>query len=150
MAKKKSKDRSGDVLAQIQAIQSLYDRTLDKTYNTLGISNEQFNVLNILASSETGLALNQIQLLLSNQTSNTTRLVDKLQSKKLLIKKSNPTDKRRLLITITEQGKEVHGSAIELVKPLNKKIKKGLNSVGGKVLLSELKSLRKVLKAIDL
>ena len=150
MAKKKSKDRSGDVLSEIQAIQSLYERILDKTYSSLGISNEQFNVLDILATSETGLALNQIQLLLANQTSNTTRLVDKLQSKKLLIKKNNPTDKRRLLITITPQGKEVWSSAIELVTPLNKKFKKGFNSKASKVLLTELKSFRKLLKALDL
>ena len=63
MAKKKSKDRSRDVFSEIQTIQSLYERILDKTYSSLGISNEQFNVLDILASSETGLALNQIQLL---------------------------------------------------------------------------------------
>ncbi|HAW51278.1 MAG TPA: hypothetical protein DCX54_02955 [Flavobacteriales bacterium] len=150
MAKKKSKDRSGDILVEIQSIQSLYERLLDKTYSSLGISNEQYNVLDILASSDEGMALHQIQVLLSNQTSNTTRLVDKLQSKKLLVKKSNPADKRRLLITITPQGKEVWGSAVKLVTPLNKKIKKGVNSGGSKVLLAELKSLRKVLKAMDL
>ena len=149
MAKKKSKDRSSDVLSEIQAIQSLYERILDKTYSSLGVSNEQFNVLDILASSETGLALNQIQLLLSNQTSNTTRLVDKLQSKKLLVKKSNPADKRRLLITITAQGLEVRSKALELVSPLNKKFKKGLNSNGSKAILSQLKSIRKLLKTID-
>ena len=149
MAKKKSKDRSRDVLSEIQTIQSLYERILDKTYSSLGISNEQFNVLDILASSETGLALNQIQLLLSNQTSNTTRLVDKLRSKKLLVKKSNPADKRRLLITITTQGLEARSAAIELLRPLNKKFKKGLNSNGSKGILIQLKSIRKFLKTID-
>lgn len=149
MAKKKSKDRSRDVFSEIQTIQSLYERILDKTYSSLGISNEQFNVLDILASSETGLALNQIQLLLSNQTSNTTRLVDKLRSKKLLVKKSNPADKRRLLITITTQGLEARSAAIELLRPLNKKFKKGLNSNGSKGILIQLKSIRKFLKTID-
>lgn len=149
MAKKKSKDRSRDVLSEIQTIQSLYERILDKTYSSIGISNEQFNVLDILASSETGLALNQIQLLLSNQTSNTTRLVDKLRSKKLLVKKSNPADKRRLLITITTQGLEARSAAIELLRPLNKKFKKGLNSNGSKGILIQLKSIRKFLKTID-
>jgi DNA-binding MarR family transcriptional regulator len=149
MAKKKSKDRSWDVLSEIQAIQSLYDKIVDKSYSSLGISNEQFNVLDILASSDKGLALNQIQVLLSNQTSNTTRLVDKLQSKKLLVKKSNPTDKRRLLITITAEGGKVWSAAKELVTPLKKKFKKGLNSNGSKALLTQLKSIRKLLSAID-
>jgi len=148
MAKKKPKDRSGDVMSEIQAIHYYYEKVLDRKYASLGISNEQFNVLNIIAGSDTGLALNQIQLNLPNQTSNTTRLVDKLQSKKLLIKKSNPADKRRLLITITPSGKEVWSNAKEMVKPLNKKVKKGLNSGSSKSLLVELKSLRKLLHGI--
>ena len=148
MAKKKSKNRSGDVISEIQAIHYFYEKVLDKTYGSLGISNEQFKVLDILRDSEEGLALNQIQLRLPNQTSNTTRLVDKLHSKKLLLKKNNPTDKRRLLITITAQGKDVWNEAKDLVKPLNRKFKKGLSSNGSKSLLAELKSLRKLFQSI--
>ena len=147
MAKKKNKDRSDDVISEIQAFHFYYERVFDRAYSSLGISNEQHRILAILKDSENGLALNKIQALLPNQTTNTTRLVDKLQGKKFLVKKNNPTDKRQLIISITPLGIEVCNLAEELILPITKKIKKGINSTADKTLLSDLKALKKILKS---
>ena len=147
MAKKKNKDRSADIINEIQAFHFYYERVFDRAYSSLGISNEQHTILDILKDAENGLALNKIQALLPNQTTNTTRLVNKLHGKKFLVKKSNPVDKRQLLISITPLGIEVCNLAEELILPINKKIKKGINSAADKSLLADLKALKKLLKS---
>ena len=149
MAKKKAKDRSGDLISEIQNIHFLYERAYDKFYASLDISNEQINVLEILENApDEGIALNQIQRLLPNQTSNTTRLVNKLHAKKFLSKKSNPQDKRRLMIAISTDGRTILNNARDQIKPVKKKLKKNLNTVSSKSLISELKTIRKSVQSV--
>ncbi|MEQ8323735.1 MAG: hypothetical protein RIC15_01250 [Vicingaceae bacterium] len=148
MAKKnKKKDHSAEIIGEIQAIHFHYERAFDQLYADLGISNEQYNVLDILNDNEAGgMALNEIQVMLPNQTSNTTRLVNKLQLKKLLVKKADPNDQRKLMIQITPEGKSVLEKAKVLSIPINKALKKASSSVSSKTLKQELKGLRKAIE----
>ena len=147
MAKgKKKKDRSASIINEIQQIHFMYERAFDQLYGDLGISNEQFNVLDILSDNGDGMALNEVQSMLPNQTSNTTRLVNKLQTKKLLLKKADPQDNRKLMIRITDQGQQVLSQAREKSKPIQKSLKKASSTVSAKELQVQLKGMRKALE----
>ncbi|MCL9807096.1 MarR family transcriptional regulator [Flavobacterium amniphilum] len=69
------------------------------------LSGEQYNVLRILRGQK-GKPANMacIQERMLAKTSNTTRLVDKLLNKELVIRKVCPDNRRKMEITITDKG----------------------------------------------
>ncbi|SEP63744.1 MarR family winged helix-turn-helix transcriptional regulator [Flavobacterium urocaniciphilum] len=72
------------------------------------LSGEQYNVLRILRGQKGKPAnMSIIQERMISKNSNTTRLVDKLLLKELVIRNICPTNKRKMEITITEKGLEV-------------------------------------------
>ena len=72
------------------------------------LSGEQYNVLRILRGQKGKPAnMSVIQERMISKNSNTTRLVDKLLLKELVIRNICPTNKRKMEITITEKGLEV-------------------------------------------
>ncbi|WP_136666943.1 MarR family winged helix-turn-helix transcriptional regulator [Flavobacterium sp. H122] len=72
------------------------------------ISGEQYNVLRILRGQK-GKPANMacIQERMLAKTSNTTRLVDKLLVKDLVVRKVCPENRRKMEITITEKGLKI-------------------------------------------
>lgn len=78
------------------------------------LSGEQYNVLRILRGQKGKPAnMSVIQERMISKNSNTTRLVDKLVIKELVIRKVCPSNKRKMEITITEKGKEI----LEILDP---------------------------------
>jgi len=110
-----------------------------KTYD---ISIQQFNVLRILKGQKGKPAhLSTIQERMVNKMSNTTRLVDKLIHKgyvKRMICKSN---RRKVEITITEQGKTFLDSVSPIMENFEKKATKNLSD-------SELNQLNELLNKL--
>jgi len=78
------------------------NKSILKNYN---ISPEQYNVLRILRGQypepSTVMLLNERML---DKMSNVSRIVEKLRTKHLLIRKECPHDRRQVDITITEEG----------------------------------------------
>lgn len=69
------------------------------------LSSEQYNVLRILRGQKGQPAnMSCIQERMVARTSNTTRLVDKLLAKDLVIRKICPVNRRKMEITITQKG----------------------------------------------
>lgn len=70
-----------------------------------GISIEQFNVLRILRGQK-GKPLNMqdIQERMVTKNSNTTRLIDKLLLKEMVVRNTCPNNRRKIEIQITENG----------------------------------------------
>ena len=79
------------------------------------LSIEQFNVLRILRGTN-GVPANMgmIQQRMIAKTSNTTRLVDKLLAKELVIRKICPDNRRKMEVSITEKGVGL----LDIVDPL--------------------------------
>ncbi len=72
------------------------------------LSPEQFNVLRILRGQKGKPAnMSMIQERMIAKTSNTTRLVDKLLLKELVLREVCPNNRRKMEITITEKGLEL-------------------------------------------
>jgi DNA-binding MarR family transcriptional regulator len=117
----------------------LGDRFLDilKPYD---LSSEQYNVLRILRGQK-GKAANMscIQDRMIARTSNTTRLVDKLLVKELVIRKICPENRRKMEITITEKG-------LKLLEELDPKVIEHENSFAEKLSVQELQHLNELLE----
>lgn len=69
------------------------------------ITPQQYNVLRILRGhSHAPMKVNEISERMLDKTSNTSRLVDKLLAKELLVRKVCPSDRRAVDVIITEKG----------------------------------------------
>jgi DNA-binding MarR family transcriptional regulator len=98
-----------------------------------GLSTEQYKVLRILRGQYPNWILSgDLQSLMLRTMSNSTRLVDKLVEKDLVIRKKNPEDKRQITVSITNSG-------LDLLKDIIKSDKESLVQLND--LLDELRDL---------
>lgn len=106
------------------------------------LSIEQFNVLRILRGQNNNpLNLQDIQKRMVNKMSNTTRLVDKLLNKKLVIRKVCSVNRRKVDISITTIGLDIltqldpiiDHTEEQLTATLNKEELKQLNNLLSKL-----------------
>ncbi len=92
------------------------------------ISIQQFNVLRILKGQKGKPAnLSTIQDRMVSKMSNTTRLVDKLIKKDLVKRVLCPTNRRKVEITITENGKKFLEKVSPVMNIFEKKITSSLS-----------------------
>ena len=108
------------------------------------ISLQQFNVLRILRGRKGKPAnLQTVQKRMIHKMSNTTRLVDKLIIKKLVVRKTCKENRRKIEITITDQG-------LDVLSNLDTKIQKTEATILKQLSLEEQKTLRNLINKITL
>ena len=155
MAKKKKKDKKAknkkevkfNLIESIQAVHFMYERKLDHTFSKFELSNEQFRILQILNEAPPeGLALKDIRESLPNQTSNATRLVEKLNAKNLLSKKNSRADKRSLKISLTPAGTETLTLAQNEISEVENQMKNVVKSKDEKTISAALLEISNALK----
>ena len=104
------------------------------------LSSEQYNVLRILRGQKGKPAnMSVIQERMISKNSNTTRLVDKLIIKELVIRKICPSNKRKMEITITDKG-------LEILKKLDPIVIEHENSLAQNLTIEELILLNNLLE----
>ncbi len=118
-----------EVIKSSRPIEDQYHRTfLNIVYsgiwleqNTLdplkqrGLSHPQYNVLRIVKGYKEPMTVASIQQRMLYQTSNVTRIIDKLVEKGLLVKESSNEDRRVVLVNITPEGLEKLTELHELI-----------------------------------
>lgn len=129
-------------LLNIMYTQNLLSERFNEILKPFDLSTEQFNVLRILRGQK-GNAVNMctIQERMIAKTSNTTRLVDKLLLKDLVIRQICPENRRKMEITITEKGLELLDKLDPQVELHDKTITKNLTT-------KELELLNELLEKI--
>ncbi len=91
-------------------------------FKSYGISMQQYNVLRILrGSNPTAMNLNDITSRMLDKMSNATRLVEKLRVKELISRDINPSNRREVLINITENG-------LQLLSKIDEEISQVMNT----------------------
>lgn len=81
------------------------NETITNTFKPYGVSLQQFNVLRILRGQNGKPAnLSTLNERMVTKMSNTTRLVDKLLSKGYVHRKICPSNRRKIEITLTDEG----------------------------------------------
>lgn len=106
------------------------------------LSSEQYNVLRILRGQK-GIAVNMsdIQERMLTKNSNTTRLIDKLITKEMVVRNVCPENRRKMEITITEKGLDILTQLDPIVENHDKIITKNLTT-------EELETLNKLLEKL--
>ena len=109
-----------------------------------GISNQQYNVLRILrGAGEEGLPTLEIADRLIEQAPGITRLLDRLEKKKLIRRRRRPLDRRQVLCRITPAGMEL---LARLDEPVTKFGREALNMLSEKELRALVGILDRVRK----
>ena len=91
-----------------------------------------------LLSQRDGRTMTELSRLLFTENSSMTRLVDRMEKAGLVQRRTDPQDRRTLIISITEAGRKQSVAAKKFVKGLNEEIKTSLST-------EELEIFKKVL-----
>ena len=115
-------------LLNVMYTQNVIADQFNELLKPFDLSAEQFNVLRILRGQK-GNAVNMctIQERMIAKTSNTTRLVDKLLLKELVLREICPQNRRKMEITITPKGMELLKQLDPLVETHEKKFGNNLS-----------------------
>ena len=125
-------------LLNVMYTQNIISEKFNEILKPFDLSPEQFNVLRILRGQKGKPAnMSMIQERMIAKTSNTTRLVDKLLLKELVLREVCPINRRKMEITITEKGLELLLQLDPLVEAHERAFSKNL-SVEELELLNEL------------
>ena len=123
---------------------SKVEEHIGEVLKTFDISLQQFNVLRILRGRKGKPAnLQTVQKRMIHKMSNTTRLVDKLIIKKLVVRKTCKENRRKIEITITDRG-------LDVLSNLDTKIQKTEATILKQLSLEEQKTLRNLINKITL
>jgi DNA-binding MarR family transcriptional regulator len=123
---------------------SKVEEHIGEVLKTFDISLQQFNVLRILRGRKGKPAnLQTVQKRMIHKMSNTTRLVDKLIIKKLVVRKTCKENRRKIEITITDLG-------LDVLSNLDTKIQKTEAIILKQLSLEEQKTLRNLINKITL
>lgn len=113
---------------------------MKKLIASTGITTQQYNILRILQGSAKPLTILQIRERMLDKMSDTSRLVDRLIQKELVVKKVNKLDKRLVDIYISAKGKrflssleKIAESIDDIARNLNQKEARLLNQLLDKV-----------------
>lgn len=125
-------------LLNVMYTQNVISEKFNELLKPFDLSPEQFNVLRILRGQKGKPAnMSMIQERMIAKTSNTTRLVDKLLLKELVLREVCPNNRRKMEITITEKGLELLLQLDPLVEAHQQSFSKNL-TVAELELLNEL------------
>lgn len=125
-------------LLNVMYTQNVISEKFNELLKPFDLSPEQFNVLRILRGQKGKPAnMSMIQERMIAKTSNTTRLVDKLLLKELVLREVCPNNRRKMEITITEKGLELLLQLDPLVEAHEQSFSKNL-TVAELELLNEL------------
>ena len=140
----KSLDLAKNTVVGILKAGCKVEECIGNTLKSADISLQQFNVLRILRGRK-GIPANlqTVQKRMIHKMSNTTRLVDKLIVKELVVRKTCKENRRKIEITITDKG-------LEILSQLDIKIQETEAAILQPLNLEEQRTLRSLINKITL
>lgn len=103
------------------AVSRLIIRAYQDDLDALGITYPQYLVMMVLWEND-GLTVNEIATKLILNTNTITPLLKRMETLELLTRTQSETDQRKVLISLTEQGKEMREKAAEIPHRLLQKL----------------------------
>ncbi len=114
-----------------------------KAMRPFGLTEPQYNVLRLLSAGEgQPLSVQKVQEGMVQKGSNVTRIVDKLVAKNLVDRSECPTNRRKMDLTMTEEG-------ARLLETLDKEVVKLHQPIKASMTKEELVTLGRLLKKIQ-
>ena len=108
----------------------------------IALTPEQVGVLNLLLE-EDKLTMQELSNRNNRDNSATTRLIDNIEKKKFVVRKSSPTDRRKWLIILTREGKEEVLNANVVGKDYVQKVLKNIETDEMEVFMNVIKKIKK-------
>ncbi len=108
-----------------------------------GLTGPQFNILRILRGQKgKPMSVNALIERMLDKSSNASRLVDKLEEKRYVLRKVCPNDRRQVEVTITQGGLDILSKLDKPVTDLEENIK-GINIEEAQLMNALLEKMRK-------
>jgi DNA-binding MarR family transcriptional regulator len=132
----------------LQRTTDLASRPVEKIFARWGLTPEQYNVLRILRGAEpTGLPTLEIGRRMITRASNVTRIIDRLESKKLVERKRETQDRRVVRIRIAPEGLSLLEEMQDPVSTAAQASIEGLSESEAERLIELLDKIREGLKS---
>ena len=104
--------------------QTSVQQAFRKNLNDFNITPGQYMVLSCLWESIEPLSPTQIAQMAMLDTSTIVGILDRLTYKELLQRKPDPTDRRALIISLTEKGKSLRDEVLRVIQETNDQVLK--------------------------
>lgn len=111
-------------------------------FRPFGLTEAQFNVLNLLGKAKEGLSQRELSDLLLVDRSNVTLLLDRMEKRGWIIRQDDPKDRRVYRVILTKLGKALWLRVLPIYHRAIGKIMKNLSQ-------AELRRILKLLQAIE-
>ena len=105
------------------------------------ISPSQFNILNLLRDQPAGLSQTDLSRELITHRSNVTGLVDRLEARKLVVRKASATDRRAWRVVLTQEGHLLLGEILPPYYDVAEAVWGDIPAARARDLISDLKQL---------
>ncbi|UXX79690.1 MarR family transcriptional regulator [Reichenbachiella carrageenanivorans] len=115
----------------------------------LNLTKAQFVVLKVL-SHQSSIAQNNLAFITNRDKTSLTRLIDTMEKKGLVIRSSDPNDKRIKLVSITTEGKSSVKTAIPMLHETIKKIQTDIDPADLQTTIEVFKKISKNINADEL
>jgi DNA-binding MarR family transcriptional regulator len=122
---------------------------VNKAVRHHGLSAAGRQALAVIEGSHEPLSPTTIAERLLVTTASTTSLLDTLERRGLLTRLPDPDDRRRLLVSLTEQGRQIVDEFLPEVVTLQTAVMAGLSDAERKRLLRSLAAVREAIAAVD-
>ncbi len=121
--------------------QSSVQQAFRQSLNDFNITPGQYMVLYCLWESPDPLSPTQIAQMAMLDTSTIVGILDRLTYKNLLERTPDPTDRRALIISLTEKGKAMRDDVLRVIQETNDEVLKNFSEEERKTLSDYLKRL---------
>jgi DNA-binding MarR family transcriptional regulator len=102
------------LINQVLATSSVLLRESQRFFRPLGVSEAQFNVLNVLHEQRAGLSQRELSDVLVVDRSNVTLLLDRMEKERWVARTDDPADRRIYRVTLTPAGRKLHARLMPL------------------------------------
>ena len=120
----------------------------EKVLNPFNITMEQLHLLKCL-SEETGLSQQAICQIVKKTPANTTRMLDRLEAKLLVVRKDDPNDRRASMVFLTDQGSSMIKVVEGVFETFSQLFLEGISVKEQKTIRNSLKKMADNLKKMS-
>jgi len=100
-------DPGYDLVIQVLSVANVMVKESHRLFRPHGLSDAQFNVLNVLGPEPAGLSQRALSEVLVVDRSNITGLLDRMERSGWVRRADHPTDRRVYVVTLTAEGRKL-------------------------------------------
>ena len=121
---------------------------VDRMLRPFDITTEQLHILKIIERQITA-TQREICGTAGKSPANTTRILDRLEKKQLIVRRDNPIDRRSQLVSLTPGGQDLAGQLSDLFAALSDKIEKNIDKDEAEIVKQVLGRIQQNLVALS-